>query len=267
MTDGTRYINLRFEIQHLFPSEIGKADAAVDARRLLNSINFDLESRGNKMALLASPAMRVCNGGSVMVGRRFAAVVAGICLCSTLLGCGEKIASENLEMTEKKPMERVDGDASELPGAVVIRPRRNPNMVYDPETMRVTDMKTGESFGNKMVLAMGQLYRAGIRDADGQVLYVYELKYGASRNPNGSIKRVAWQVLWALRGKDAFGNIADVQIPGRERARRDSLERLAQFLRARYEGIYAAQGRAVEGGGEVVIVDRRMYDNSMETMR
>lgn len=58
MTDGTRYINLRFEIQHLFPSEIGKADAAVDARRLLNSINFDLELRGNKMALLASPAMR-----------------------------------------------------------------------------------------------------------------------------------------------------------------------------------------------------------------
>lgn len=60
MIDVFRYINLRFEIQHLFPTEVGSGigDDARDARRLLASINFDLESKGNKLALLASPGMR-----------------------------------------------------------------------------------------------------------------------------------------------------------------------------------------------------------------
>ncbi|TIX51885.1 hypothetical protein [Alteraurantiacibacter aquimixticola] len=57
MSDTTRYINLRFEIQHLFPSEIrtSTADAnAIRANQLLVDIGFDLEARGNKMALLNS---------------------------------------------------------------------------------------------------------------------------------------------------------------------------------------------------------------------
>lgn len=45
MSDLFRYINLRFEIQHLFPSEIRNNPDAEDARRLLTSINFNLESR------------------------------------------------------------------------------------------------------------------------------------------------------------------------------------------------------------------------------
>ena len=61
MSDISRYVNLRFEIQHLFPSEIrsNTSDAnAVRANQFLVDVGFDLESRGNKMALLATPAMR-----------------------------------------------------------------------------------------------------------------------------------------------------------------------------------------------------------------
>ena len=59
MNDLVRYIKLRFEIQHLFPSGVTKGtnDSARAAQRLLKSVKFDFESIGNKMALLASSDM------------------------------------------------------------------------------------------------------------------------------------------------------------------------------------------------------------------
>ena len=49
---------LRFEIQHIFVSELGKGDFSKPARDLLAEVGFNLESRGNKMALLSSPESR-----------------------------------------------------------------------------------------------------------------------------------------------------------------------------------------------------------------
>ena len=60
MSDTARELLLRFEIQHIFPSEIRTQDsvAADRARGLLASIGFNFESRCNKMALFSSPEMR-----------------------------------------------------------------------------------------------------------------------------------------------------------------------------------------------------------------
>ena len=155
-------------------------------------------------------------------------------------------------------------DASERPGAVMIRPDRNPEMIYDPETRLVTDMKTGDTFGASQHIRSGGVYSAGIHTGDGAPVYVYELRYGESRNPDKSIKRVIWEVFWSLRGEDAIGNFQEVQLPGRERAKNDSIERLAQFLRARREGVAKSNNRA--NAGETVVVDRRMDDKRAETI-
>jgi hypothetical protein len=49
-----------FEIQHIFPSEIwsGTSQEAIAARALLQSLGFDAEARGNKIALLRNAATR-----------------------------------------------------------------------------------------------------------------------------------------------------------------------------------------------------------------
>jgi hypothetical protein len=49
-----------FEVQHIFPNEIltSPSPAAMQARALLSAIGFNLESRGNKIALLISSATR-----------------------------------------------------------------------------------------------------------------------------------------------------------------------------------------------------------------
>lgn len=51
-----RAIALGYEIQHIFVSEIASqnSQAAINARRLLDSIGFDLDSRSNQIALLRS---------------------------------------------------------------------------------------------------------------------------------------------------------------------------------------------------------------------
>ena len=59
--DGsTRARQLGYEIQHIFASEIGTQDStkAEAARELLLNVDFDLESRSNKIALLRDPATR-----------------------------------------------------------------------------------------------------------------------------------------------------------------------------------------------------------------
>ncbi|MEP2235269.1 hypothetical protein [Hyphomonas sp.] len=61
MIDIVRYIQLRFEIQHLFPTQVRTSVSdpnAVIANQFLADVGFNLESSGNKMALLASPDMR-----------------------------------------------------------------------------------------------------------------------------------------------------------------------------------------------------------------
>ena len=45
---------LRFEIQHIFVSEIANSPTAIPALTLLTSVGFNLESRGNKMPLLSN---------------------------------------------------------------------------------------------------------------------------------------------------------------------------------------------------------------------
>lgn len=149
-------------------------------------------------------------------------------------------------------------DASEVPGAIVIRPAANPAMVYDPETKRVTDRNTGERFHVSQQIRSGGIFSAAIASQGGGAIYNYELKYGATRNADKTVKRVVWQVFHASRGQDRTGTIAEI----RERAKSDSIDKLAEFLRAMQEGIYLSDGLVPEG--EVVIVDRRMDDTRGE---
>ena len=60
MSNAARDLLLQWEIQHIFPSEIRTQDSpeAQKARDLLSDIGFNLESRGNKMALFSSEEMR-----------------------------------------------------------------------------------------------------------------------------------------------------------------------------------------------------------------
>src|SRR5262245_34222635 len=47
-----------YEIQHEFPSEIWSSPGAADARALLDSVGFDKEAIGNKVALLRNAETR-----------------------------------------------------------------------------------------------------------------------------------------------------------------------------------------------------------------
>lgn len=58
MTDAARDLLLQWEIQHIFPRELANNPDAAAGRALLDSIGFNLESRGNKMALFSSEEMR-----------------------------------------------------------------------------------------------------------------------------------------------------------------------------------------------------------------
>ncbi|MDZ4308260.1 hypothetical protein [Allopontixanthobacter sp.] len=53
MTEDPRNRILGVETQHIFVSEIANSPAAENARALLASINFNLESSSNKVVLLA----------------------------------------------------------------------------------------------------------------------------------------------------------------------------------------------------------------------
>lgn len=171
-------------------------------------------------------------------------------------------------MTNSERPQKQYADASERPGAIVIRPPLNPDMVYDPETKRVTDTVSGDSFGVRQRIRSGGIYAAGIMDKKGSGLYEFELKYGGKMASDGTIIRTVWEVFSARRrgylerfkpleiGSENALKLANAE------AQKDSLERLAQFLRAMNEGPGRSAGREPEG--ETVIVDRRMDDTSNE---
>lgn len=189
-----------------------------------------------------------------------------------LLGCSSDDRRDDCQkdqmMVQYERPGRLASDASEVPGAVVIHPERNPNMVYDPETERVTDTETGQSFGAARHMRSGGIYAAGIKRSDGSYVGEYELRRQEIRHPDGAIKRVVWQVFWARRG-DWMERFAPSEIGlgkahalAEAEALNDSLDRLGQFLRAKREGISLMnKGRII---GEVVIVDRRMDDTRSE---
>lgn len=159
-------------------------------------------------------------------------------------------------------------DPSEVPGAIVIRPERNPNMVYDTETKRVTDKATGESFGMKGRGRNLTIYGAAIRMSDGKLVHRYVLKPTTIRGPDGIIRRKIWEVLGAKRrgAEQRFMSdkvrLGEAQKLAEAEAQEDSIERLAQFLRAHFDDIsLAARGRVI---GDIVIVDRRMDDTEAE---
>lgn len=56
--DDPRNRRLGVEAQHIFVSEIARNDTAAKGFALLQSINFNLESRSNKVVLLARPNVR-----------------------------------------------------------------------------------------------------------------------------------------------------------------------------------------------------------------
>ena len=197
-----------------------------------------------------------------MIERGAALLVLG----AVLSGCSGSDRGKSEHMIEQPRKTPEVQDASEVPGAVVIRPQHNPNMVYDPETKKVTDTATGELFGTRQEIRSGGIYAAGIKAADGSPVYEYELKYDENRNPDSTVKRTIWEVFWARRGdwmkRYPPFNDGDAIKRAEQEAKNDSLERLAEFLRAKHTGIYRTGGRPPEG--EVVIVDRRMDDTRGE---
>ena len=190
-------------------------------------------------------------------------------ICAALAGCGAAVGNEEEGMADAKQQTGQAADPSEAPGAIVIRPERNPDMVYDPETGRVVDTKTGDSFGMRSEMRSGGIVYAGIKRGDGSPGYGYELKGGSVRNPDGTIKKDLWQVFWARRG-DWMDRFVPVEMglgkaheAAEAEAQNDSLEQLAQFLRAEFEGRPGpAPARLPES--EVVVIDRRMYDHRWE---
>jgi hypothetical protein len=154
----------------------------------------------------------------------------------------------------------------ERPGAVLIWPDRNPDMVYDSETRRITDTKTGEYLG----VGKGSYGDAGVRGAflrnsDGTMLYEYTLKYGGKIE--GATVLTIWQVFGARRG-DWLERFQGKEVAGQSRtqlaqkeAQDDSLERLAEFLRAHSRGIGEHFGLPGQKNiDDTVVVDRRKDD-------
>jgi hypothetical protein len=197
--------------------------------------------------------------------RRHVAILSAFVLL--LAGC----SSED-NGSEQKMANADDSEITyphERPGAVLIWPDRNPDMVYDSETRRITDTKTGESFGVRQHMRSGGLHSAGIKDKNGEPVYGYSLKYGG-KIVDGELVLVIWQVAWARRGdwlerfkgRGARENRA-YDMASAE-AQSDSLERLGQFLRAQRTGHMLEdrkRGMTVdEANDRVVIVDRRMDD-------
>ena len=151
-------------------------------------------------------------------------------------------------------------DATEIPGAIVIRPQLDPNMIYDSETKRTADRRSGEYFASQGMNPINRIYQGSIRDRNGKVLLGYEYRYGGSRLANGKEKSV-YEIIWSVRGEDVIGKMMHEEIAGRERAKRDSLERLASFMLAQMIGYNNGKYQ-----GETWLADRRMDDLSGEMM-
>ncbi len=159
-------------------------------------------------------------------------------------------------MTSSNQPERPYRDATQRPGAIVINPPLDPRMMYDPETKRTVDRKTGDYFVSQNIETINRIYRGSICNASGKVISSYEYRYGGSRLPDNQEKSV-FEVIWAVRGEDYGGEkTAHEETAARERAKNDSLERLGSFLRAQLIG-YSRDG--VEKG-EIALVDRRKDD-------
>lgn len=145
-------------------------------------------------------------------------------------------------------------DATQRPGAIVIRPKLDPSFIYDPQTKHVVDRATGDYFVSQPISPIYGIYRAGIRDKTGKQISGYEYRFNDPRLPNGEAKYV-YEIFWALRGEDETGKTMRQQIAGREDAKNDSIERLASFLLAQSIGYRGGIGK-----GETVLVDRRKDD-------
>lgn len=159
----------------------------------------------------------------------------------------------------ERPVKRLK-DPSLVPGAIVIRPKENTAMVYNPETTKVTDTETGYTFGIKRLDYYGN-YAAGIHADDGTGSRGYELRYNDIKSEDGLPIRVVWEVKWARRPgwRARLKPGATKENPTAKRAnvegQFDDIQLLSQFLRARRDGVARADGR--EPKGETVIVDRR----------
>lgn len=146
-------------------------------------------------------------------------------------------------------------DATELPGAIVIEPKLDPDLIYDPEAKRVTDLRTGEFFRSQNMNSINRIYQGFIWDKSGKLLERHEYRYGGSRLPDGEEKSV-YEILWSRRGEDEarLNEIGGYKV-AQKAAQNDSLERLASFLRAQRIGYSNGNEK-----GEIALVDRRMDD-------
>lgn len=158
-------------------------------------------------------------------------------------------------VTGSEPPERKYQDATEIPGAMVIRPVLDPNMVYDSEAKRTTDRRTGEYFTSSLKNPINGIHQGTIRDSSSNLLYYYEYRYSAPRLPSGEAKTI-YEIIWSMRGDD-YRRLREIggQNEAMRRAKSDSLDRLASFMRAQRIGYYSGVEK-----GEIVLADRRMDD-------
>jgi hypothetical protein len=193
-------------------------------------------------------------------GRRrmkgFPEVLLAVSMCVALTACSAKVAGKDHKMAYSDDWRRYK-DPTQRPGAVVIHPKLDPNMIYDPKTKRVTDTRTGDYFSFGQTSGINRFYQGAIFDESGKTHSVYKARYDGPRLPNGEEKSV-YEILWTLRGEDSRKMMRE-QIAGRDRAKNDSLDRLASFLLAQSIGLYGGIKK-----GDVVLVDRRMDDTEWE---
>jgi hypothetical protein len=189
-----------------------------------------------------------------MISRR--QLLLGVSMCVALTACNVNVGRKDHKMAYSDEWRRYR-DPTQRPGAIVIHPTLDPNMIYDPETKRVTDHRTGDYFIFGQMSAINRFYGGTLYDKSGKVLGEFKARYSAPRLPNGEEKTV-YEILWTLRGEDHLKMMRE-QIKGRDRAKNDSLDRLASFLLARSIGHYGGINK-----GETVLVDRRSDDTEWE---
>lgn len=148
--------------------------------------------------------------------------------------------------SERAVMEEWKDNPADRPGAIVIRPERDPLLVYDPKTEVTVDTRNGDRFAFKSGHA-GGLALFNLERADGELIVLGNIK---SRGLSTSRKMSMYEI---VRARTGHGKAPDL-LPSEY-----DLTRVANLLRAHLKGMQP--GLPIE----VMIVDNRDHYSRSKT--
>lgn len=173
-------------------------------------------------------------------------VLAGAVL---LAGC-DLSKEDRSTMLSPEHSKGTSADPSERPGAIVIRPRLDPALQYDPDAKRVFDRNSGEYFVPRLVSSMNGIYEAIVFTPTDNPVAIYRYRSGDFMLPSGE-KKFVYEVTPQSRGLG--GQLVTESNKSKSLGSQWDIERLGSFLRAQKIGF---QGGVEKG--EIVLVDRRL---------